>query len=307
MNTMKQTLFAGVMLAALAGTGHAAPPLGFACAHDPNIDARSPLCPGNSITVTGPAFGFREGYADRKAWEDWFNATSGEFKAGAYWWSGQRSLPQPGDCQSLGGQATSGCLAAKAQLEVSDYRRNAFPIYRAGWNSYSADPVAAIPPPPVPASPAAFDPATVFSPPVVTPPAPPPTVANPAEVPISMRNGGGVEVWASINSTTRLSFMVDSGAGDVSIPQDMFDTMMTQGVVTPADFRGVRTYVMANGTKDVEPVYVLASVTVGNRTAVNVLCSVGVKGSGLLLGQSFLKKFRSWSIDNERSVLVLDD
>lgn len=80
---------------------------------------------------------FQQGYTDRVAWEAWFAATSGEFHQGAYFWSGQRSLPQPQPCASLSGNYAAGCFAAQSRLSVSDVRRKTEPDYRAGWNSYT--------------------------------------------------------------------------------------------------------------------------------------------------------------------------
>jgi hypothetical protein len=80
---------------------------------------------------------FQQGLADRTTWENWFAATNGEFHQGAYFWSGQRSLPQPQSCASLSGNYAAGCFAAQSRLSVSDARRRSEPEYRAGWNSYT--------------------------------------------------------------------------------------------------------------------------------------------------------------------------
>jgi hypothetical protein len=91
-----------------------------------------------AATVSTPmvtASAFQSGRADRQAWEDWFDATSGDFRTGALWWSGQRSLPHPKSCAALGADAKAGCMAAKAKLDLTDARRHAEPDYRAGWNS----------------------------------------------------------------------------------------------------------------------------------------------------------------------------
>ena len=49
----------------------------------------------------------------------------------------------------------------------------------------------------------------------------------------------------------------------------------------------------------------LHKLRVGDRELENVVGSIAdIKGS-LLLGQSFLNRFRAWSIDNERGVLLL--
>jgi hypothetical protein len=86
-----------------------------------------------------PTTEFQQGLADREAWDNWFNGLSGEYRAGAYFWSGQRDLPKPEwkSCDSLGGEASVGCYAAKAILEISDMRRRLVPAYQQGWNSYA--------------------------------------------------------------------------------------------------------------------------------------------------------------------------
>src|SRR6185295_5835034 len=47
------------------------------------------------------------------------------------------------------------------------------------------------------------------------------------------------------------------------------------------------------------------SLKVGNVVVTNVLASVGGDASNALLGQSFLERFPSWSLDNIRHALVL--
>ena len=41
---------------------------------------------------------FDAGLADRRAIEEWFASLKGDFKKGASYWAGQRSLPKPGSC-----------------------------------------------------------------------------------------------------------------------------------------------------------------------------------------------------------------
>jgi hypothetical protein len=81
---------------------------------------------------------FHHGLADRESWENWFAGTSGDYRNGALFWSGQRSLAHPGSCDALGGDATAGCLAAKARLTASDAMRKADSEYRRGWNSFQS-------------------------------------------------------------------------------------------------------------------------------------------------------------------------
>ena len=44
---------------------------------------------------------------------------------------------------------------------------------------------------------------------------------------------------------------------------------------------------------------------IGDRQIENVMAGVSKAKGPLLLGQSYLGRFRSWSIDNERYLLVL--
>jgi hypothetical protein len=50
----------------------------------------------------------------------------------------------------------------------------------------------------------------------------------------------------------------------------------------------------------------IRSLKVGDQVLENVLGSEAPASAILLLGQSFLSRFRSWSIDNQRKVLVLE-
>jgi hypothetical protein len=87
-----------------------------------------------------PETAFEQGLADRRQWETWFKSLLGEYKAGAEYWSGHRSLPKPGSCFGPAGQSlgdwSKGCVAAQQRLAPTDIRRRSEPDYRRGWNSY---------------------------------------------------------------------------------------------------------------------------------------------------------------------------
>jgi restriction system protein len=78
---------------------------------------------------------------------DWFGTLTGDYRAGAEWWAGQRSLLSPPSCTaappSTGAAWSAGCSAAKEQLTPSDVRRKKEPEYRLGWNNPA--PVASLP------------------------------------------------------------------------------------------------------------------------------------------------------------------
>jgi predicted aspartyl protease len=110
-----------------------------------------------------------------------------------------------------------------------------------------------------------------------------------------------------INSAITLDFVVDSGATDVSIPADVVMTLMRTGTLKKSDFLGEKTYLLADGSTVPSQTFRIRSLKVGNKVLENVIGSIAsVKGS-LLLGQSFLSRFKSWSVDNAKHALLLSE
>ena len=132
------------------------------------------------------------------------------------------------------------------------------------------------------------------------------TALLPGTEEIALRNNGGVYVVpVSINGAITLDFIVDSGASDVLIPADVAMTLARTGTIAPGDFIGDREYRVADGSTLKSERFILRELKVGDRVLSNVVASIGsVKGEPLL-GQSFLARFRSWSIDNDRHLLAL--
>jgi hypothetical protein len=88
----------------------------------------------------GPVTMYDKGLADRTAWENWFNGLQGDFKTGAFFWAGQRSLPHPGSCSEMNTDFKNGCTAAKERLATSGALRRTEPDYKRGWNAYGSPP-----------------------------------------------------------------------------------------------------------------------------------------------------------------------
>jgi predicted aspartyl protease len=123
---------------------------------------------------------------------------------------------------------------------------------------------------------------------------------------IRMENNGGVYVVpVRFNDTITLDAIVDSGASDVSIPADIVLTLTRTKTVTDQDFLGEQTYFLADGSSVPSQQFRIRSLKVGNKTIQNVVASIGSIKGEILLGQSFLSKFKSWSVDNEKHTLIL--
>jgi uncharacterized protein/predicted aspartyl protease len=126
------------------------------------------------------------------------------------------------------------------------------------------------------------------------------------EIPLK-KDGGVYVVGVRINRAITLDFIVDSGASDVQIPFDVAMTLARAGTVSRSDFIGDREYRIGDGSTLRSDRFILRELEVGGRVMQSVVASIGPAKSDLLLGQSFLARFRSWSVDNSRHVLVLGE
>jgi clan AA aspartic protease (TIGR02281 family) len=132
-----------------------------------------------------------------------------------------------------------------------------------------------------------------------------PTQAFQRGVPLKM-DGGIFVVPVQINGTITLDFVIDSGAADVSVPADVVSTLKRAGAIEDTDFIGQQTYVLADGSKSQSATFTIRSLRVGDMVLENVRGSVASSRGSLLLGQSFLEHFKSWSIGNMKHELLLE-
>jgi clan AA aspartic protease (TIGR02281 family) len=119
-------------------------------------------------------------------------------------------------------------------------------------------------------------------------------------------DGGAFKVPVTINGQLTVDFIVDSGAADVSIPADVVMTLWRTGSIAENDFLDSQTYRLADGSTVPSRRFRIRSLKVGGTVLENVTGSIAPVAGDLLLGQSFLTRFKSWSIDNQRQALVLN-
>jgi clan AA aspartic protease (TIGR02281 family) len=124
-------------------------------------------------------------------------------------------------------------------------------------------------------------------------------------IPVEAHDGAYV-VPVRINGVLTLKFIIDSGAADVSIPAEAAATLQRLGTLSGNDLLGMKTYVLADGSRVPSEIYKIASLKVGDRVMQNVTVRVTSEKSGPLLGQSFLSRLNSWSMDNNRRVLIIN-
>jgi clan AA aspartic protease (TIGR02281 family) len=123
---------------------------------------------------------------------------------------------------------------------------------------------------------------------------------------VALKNAAGTYVVpVRINGVFSLDFIVDSGASDVLLPADVVLTLVRTKTITADDFIGDSEYALADGSTLKSARFVLRQLQVGALTIDHVTASIGSVNSQPLLGDSFLSRFASWSIDNSRHVLRL--
>ena len=111
---------------------------------------------------------------------------------------------------------------------------------------------------------------------------------------------------ATINGSSKVYFIVDSGAANVQIPEDVAEEMKRNGTLTEADFLGQRRFILADGSGTQQRVFRLKTLQIGDKTMENVLAAVGAPRSRALLGQSFLRRLNWWKIDNVKNAIEFE-
>jgi predicted aspartyl protease len=91
----------------------------------------------------------------------------------------------------------------------------------------------------------------------------------------------------------------------VSIPADVVLTLVRTGTLQEADFIGTQTYKLADGSTAPSTTFRIRSLSASKLEIGNVKASIAPVAGDLLLGLSFLSRFKSWSIDNAKQALVL--
>jgi clan AA aspartic protease (TIGR02281 family) len=120
------------------------------------------------------------------------------------------------------------------------------------------------------------------------------------------RMGGVFVLPATVNGTSTAYFIVDSGAANVQIPEELAEEMKRNGTLTNADSLGQRRFTLADGSGLQQRIVRLRSIRIGERTMENVMASVSPPRSRALLGQSFLRRLSSWKIDNVRNSIEFE-
>jgi aspartyl protease family protein len=138
-------------------------------------------------------------------------------------------------------------------------------------------------------------------------PCPAGTVAAPPRTTVQLARASGIFVAPVVlNGKVKQYAVLDSGASNLQIPQEVADQLQRDGTLTDADGLGQRRYILADGKGVQQRVFRLRTLQIGDKTMDNVVATVSAPNSRILLGQSVLRRLNGWAIDNVRNTLTLD-
>jgi aspartyl protease family protein len=135
----------------------------------------------------------------------------------------------------------------------------------------------------------------------------PSVVENESRDEIRLRAYNGVfAVTVVINGAVSIPFVLDSGSADVQLPAEVVFTLIRTDTLSEEDFIGASSYVLADGRTLRSARFNIREMRLGEHVVRNVTASISpAVSSDALLGQSFLSKLPSWTLDNKRHVLIL--
>lgn len=128
--------------------------------------------------------------------------------------------------------------------------------------------------------------------------------ANGSEIPLK-KEGGVYTLPVRINKVITLDFILDSGASEVCIPADVIMTLLRAHTIEETDFLPGKSFSLADGSVMRSPRLIIRELDLGGDRVFNVPAVVAPVRGSLLLGQSFLQKLDSWTIDNQQHALIV--
>jgi predicted aspartyl protease len=124
------------------------------------------------------------------------------------------------------------------------------------------------------------------------------------EIPIVKQNGVYI-LPVKINGAIILNFVLDSGASEVTVPADVVSTLLRTGTIAESDFLPGTSSELADGSKIENSRFIIRELEIGGIKISQVPTTITPRARALLLGQSFLGRLESWSLDNKRQVLII--
>jgi predicted aspartyl protease len=124
-----------------------------------------------------------------------------------------------------------------------------------------------------------------------------------SQVPLLDHLGASFKVKVVIGGVVRY-FTFDTGASTMLIDRTLEKQLLLDGVLNKQSYRGKSKFALANNSIVTGELAIISGIRIGDFTVNNVEIGIVENGS-LLIGLSFLKKFKSWEFDSKKKVLIL--
>ena len=122
-----------------------------------------------------------------------------------------------------------------------------------------------------------------------------------------MKSENGIYKIPIYINDTKMNFIFDTGASDITISETEALFLYKQGTLQQEDILGTQQYQIADGSISEGTIINLRTVKIGKKTLNNVKASiVHNMEAPLLLGQSALAQFGTVSIDYNKNQITFD-
>ena len=119
------------------------------------------------------------------------------------------------------------------------------------------------------------------------------------------KEGGLYTLPVRINGVITLDFILDSGASEVCIPADVVMTLLRAHTIEESDFLPGKSYSLADGSVVRSERFIIRELEMDGIKLLKIPAMISQVRGSLLLGQSFLKRLESWTIDNQLHALIV--
>ena len=128
---------------------------------------------------------------------------------------------------------------------------------------------------------------------------------SPKQVVVDLEKSKGVSRLTVNIGGMKARVILDSGASDVSVSSSFESTLLEKGIIDSEDYLPSGLYMIADGSIMQAKRFVVPYIKIGDLLVKDVPCSTNTSENTILLGKSFLDRFKRWEINNETNKLIL--
>ncbi len=128
---------------------------------------------------------------------------------------------------------------------------------------------------------------------------------NNTKITVPVKKQGNVYLVEITIGGQNLIYMIDSGASEMIISSAIEKKLLEMGIIRNSDYLPSQRFTFADGRSQEFRRVKLAVVKIGPIKVENVEAAIGNEDGILLLGKSFLDKFKYWKINNDNQTLEL--